>query len=195
MLVFATGSWIFHLHLFSPLRYNRLLVHCTQRRAKSMLYEPLQWQSRMMEITHTLQWSSTLRSHTYSILQEQNLILRSIGVDKEEFDLMIVSDLASWEKDAHRTEVNIKVIAEAFDFDFTKKQPYHLDSQQLNTTINHIHYPISYTLELVTWMCRWWDTSIKRIAKFWNVISQLPLLLPMDLHATTAMHHHLYSHS
>jgi len=46
-------------------------------------------------------------------LQEQNLILQSIGVNKEEFNLVIVSDLASWENDAHRSEVNIIVVAEA----------------------------------------------------------------------------------
>ena len=49
-----------------------------------------------------------------------------------------------------------------FDFDFTKNQHYHLDCQQLNTTTNHIHYPKSYTLELVSWMCRLWDTTVKK---------------------------------
>ena len=33
---------------------------------------------------------------------EQNLILQSIGVNKEEFDLVIVSGLVSWENDAYR---------------------------------------------------------------------------------------------
>ena len=75
-----------------------------------------------------------------------------------------------------------------FDFDFNKKQHDLFDYQQLNTATNHIHYPKSYTLEYATWVC------------IWNVISQLPLLLLMDIHVTdihvtTAIHHHLYSHS
>ena len=53
-------------------------------------------------------------SWLFKILQEQNLILQSIGVNKEEFNLVIVSDLASWENDAHRSEVNIIVVAEAW---------------------------------------------------------------------------------
>jgi len=80
--------------------------------------------------------------------------------------------------------------------DFTKKHHDQFDCQQLNTTTNHTH-PKSFTPELVTWTCMLWDTTVKKEKRNSEMssLSRLPLLLLMDLHVTTAVHHHLYSHS